>query len=418
MKLKANSLFIVIVLSLVIGLLCSALVLMAYFSKVQITRNLIQQQLIANVESGLVLLSLNNDASYNSPVLIDLHKEERDSVLLQKKEWGIFEVGSVTAFFKGDTCKKTFLLGYKPDKISKSAIWLTENYRPLSLAGNTSIKGDCYLPESGISRVYIEGKGSFVKQLVEGKISKSSPQLPELNEKIKSAVIESLNGQFSNVATQEFGQSFQASEALYRGFDKTPVCLTSSDSALTISQEIRGNVIIAAKGKVIITNRARLHDIRVYANSVVVESGFKGCLQIFAKDSIVLQKDARLSYPSVLGLIKLVVKEFQPFIRLQKNSAMSGLIIMDQEMMDRMKVRLDIETDAILLGQAYVNGFADIKGKLYGNIICDKFLLKTPSSIYENHLMDAIIDRTKLPASFVGSAILPSKSRKEVVKWF
>ena len=418
MKLKANALFIVIILSLVIGLLCSSVVMMGYFSRIQITRNFIREDLLDNLDSGIALLEANNDETYTTPVIVDLFDEGRDSVLLHKKDWGIFEVGSVTAFFKGDTSKKTFLMGYKPDKISKSAMWLTDNNRPLSLAGSTSITGDCYLPDEGHTIAYIEGKGIFAQNLIKGKIFKSESQIPLLKQDIKSHVIAALDGTFNrNMRMHDFEQSFPDSNSIQNGFDRPTMLLFSYSPAISLSQRIKGNVVIASKGKVVIKANAYLQDICVYANSVVIEPGFSGTVQIFAKDSIVVGENVCLKYPSAIALFKTDSKSFQPYVTMGSGSMISGLVILDTDVVDTRAVKLSFGTDAVIRGQVYVNGFADIKGDLYGNIICDRLLLETPSSTYEHHLMNATIDRTKLPAAFIGSAILPSKSRKEIVKW-
>lgn len=416
-RLKANALFIVIIISLVMGLICSSLVFLAYYSRKQISDNLLREKLIRNTESAINILCTNNDQQYENPQTIDLFDQGTDTVVMVKKSWGIFEVASVKAVSKSHVAAHSVLLGYKPDKISNAAIWLTDNNRSLSLAGSTTITGNCYLPERGVERVYIEGKGVFAKNLVEGKIQKSNTQIPALNEKIKSLILSSLKGSFRDVKTLDFSTAFTDSAVIANSFSNQTLVLTDQQNRLSIQHKISGNMIIASSGKVIIKRNANLNDIQIYAASIIVESGFTGTVQLFAEDSIVIEKGVNLRYPSVACLIKTNPKNFQPYISLETGSVLSGLIILDQTIEDRTKTRLEIQKDALLRGQAYVNGFADIKGKIYGNIICDKFLLRTSSSIYENHLMDAEINRNKLNKAFIGSAILDSKKQKGIIKF-
>ena len=58
-----------------------------------------------------------------------------------------------------------------------------------------------------------------------------------------------------------------------------------------------------------------------------------------------------------------------------------------------------------------------MKGQVHGSLYTDKFLLSTPSSVYENHLLNATIDASALPASFVGVGLLNTNSEKKVVAW-
>ena len=59
----------------------------------------------------------------------------------------------------------------------------------------------------------------------------------------------------------------------------------------------------------------------------------------------------------------------------------------------------------------------DFKGKVYGALSCDHFLLTTPSSVYENHLLNAEIDPSLLSADFVGGDTHTENSKRDIVKW-
>ncbi len=102
-----------------------------------------------------------------------------------------------------------------------------------------------------------------------------------------------------------------------------------------------------------------------------------------------------------------------------KNSSLMGVIFTNQSEFasDLQQTLITIEKEALLTGQLYADGFVDIKGEVRGTIWCNKFLLKTNSSVYENHLLDAIIDRSKLSAYYVGSGIIASGKTKKIIKW-
>ena len=55
-------------------------------------------------------------------------------------------------------------------------------------------------------------------------------------------------------------------------------------------------------------------------------------------------------------------------------------------------------------------------GKIFGSLYCYKFILKTRSSIYENHLLNATVDFDNLSKYYVGTNLLKDVGMKKVIK--
>jgi hypothetical protein len=49
--------------------------------------------------------------------------------------------------------------------------------------------------------------------------------------------------------------------------------------------------------------------------------------------------------------------------------------------------------------------------------VCRKFILRTAAAIYENHLLNAQVDYSRLPPQFVGSSLFSSAATKQIAKW-
>jgi hypothetical protein len=56
----------------------------------------------------------------------------------------------------------------------------------------------------------------------------------------------------------------------------------------------------------------------------------------------------------------------------------------------RMMIKLNKQFE--LIGNAYSSNYTDAQGNLYGSIYCQTLLLQTPSGVYENHLLNCLID--------------------------
>jgi hypothetical protein len=84
----------------------------------------------------------------------------------------------------------------------------------------------------------------------------------------------------------------------------------------------------------------------------------------------------------------------------------------------RKHVLISTGKESLVYGELYSTGLIDHKGTVYGSVTCSKFELKTASAEYENHLMNAVIDRQKRSSYYIGSALTRKKTdRKAVVQW-
>lgn len=411
MKLQANALFITIVISMIIALMASMLILSAYYNKTSILLNFKKERLVSNANSGInLILGDEHAVGYDKPISIDIFQTGNDSVNLKKSVWGVFEIASATAYNHKDSSSQTVLYGYKPDTILKSAMYLSDQNRALFLCGTTKIKGGCYLPEAGVKRAYIEGQGYINSDLIDGTEKRSKTVLPKLDEKLSAYLAKQFLDTNAAVNTAEIP------DTIHHSFSKPTLVIEIGSNHYTLNQKVfSGNIMIKSTGKLIISAQNKLNNIQVYATAIVVEENFKGSLQLFARDSLVIHKNCKLNYPSALGIVKDRFKLFQQFIKIEEGSVVEGICFGFCSVSDLNRIRITVDEKALVYGQLYSDGFAEIKGTVHGHVTCGHFRLRTPSSTYDNHLLNATIDFSKLSTKFVGSALLPSVKEKKVI---
>src|SRR5579863_1519665 len=106
--LKDSALYIVIIIALVISLLCSSLIVAAYFYKIQYQKKIRYDQLENNLGSGINILTASTDTSYATGKTFSLFNNESDSVSLKRVFWGVYDIGVSKAFSQSDTLYKAF----------------------------------------------------------------------------------------------------------------------------------------------------------------------------------------------------------------------------------------------------------------------------------------------------------------------
>ncbi|NQX98794.1 MAG: hypothetical protein HRT73_13085, partial [Flavobacteriales bacterium] len=149
-----------------------------------------------------------------------------------------------------------------------------------------------------------------------------------------------------------------------------------------------------------------------------LEKNTKGTMQIFAQDSIWIEEKCQLNYPSVIALIGKGNTEISRKIIIEEDVLIKGVVFLYNENFDRKhQALISIGEKSEITGQVYSSELLELKGKVIGGVFCKKLLLKTPSSVYENHLMDAVINRKDLSEYFVGVPLTEVIKNQRIIKW-
>lgn len=411
--LRANSLFLVIVLALGAAVICSSFLLLAYYHRLSFLESQINKQLILNLESG-ISYTLAADVPNESELEIDLYESGADPVIIKAGIWGTFKRYTVTAKKGKNAISRSFLAGHKPAGKTASALYLADHNRKLIVSGKTILKGDCYLPQAGIDRDFVLGKNFAFRELMQGKRLQSSSGLPELNSEIVQSVSNLLNHNFPDDAL------------LFRELPDTAVIQSFADSTIVflfshhvfLSGSLQGNIIIASEKGITVNDNAILKDVLLAAPFIEFNSGFSGALQAFAKDSILVQENCKLYFPSVLGVVSDKTPAYSK-IKLEKNAMVTGSAFTCNSTngysVSGTEI-IEIGTNSTVTGMVYAHNNLELKGRILGHATCNRFWLKG-SHTYSNVLVDAEIDYTELPDEFVGSALLEAEKKNRLLKW-
>ena len=186
---------------------------------------------------------------------------------------------------------------------------------------------------------------------------------------------------------------------------------------LQLHDSYSGQLFIYADSLVEIDATAELHDVIVHAPVIKIEKGFRGSGQFFASDSLVVGENCELQYPSVLGAYN---NEKEAFVGIMKGTSISGMLFCQASLKKRtFATHLFMDEGVELQGELYA-GDANLEMRsvvVKGSTYCDRFVLHTRSSVYENHLIDVQLNREALPAPFVASELHQLPGEKTIAKW-
>lgn len=404
---QAGVLPLVLAMALVVAVICSAAVLLVYYHKLLLIDSRLDYQLRENTESGYAYgLASLADLPEKEWVGLDLFGKEEDSLRIRKEAWGVFQILQVEAY-KGERIhRKAGMVGVQLQP-SKPALYLEDQRRPMSIAGDAKITGNAYLPKAGIKADYVNRKGYSRDKLVYGEIFESQPELPAPGAAFLThlqTLLESGSGSAAPAGGNTPQSSFFMEEAglIYR------------DEAIVWKDSLVGKIMLKSGVEIVVEASAYLKDVILCAPKITFRAGFKGQLQAFASDTLLLEEGVTLKYPSAVGVI---ARGERSLLQCAPSAALSGLLFQYGNRQAQSFHLLRLEEQATVSGEVWSNGYVEQQGEINGTLACRKFYLQTPATIYENYLFNGKIDRTALAAYFAGSGLINGEGKRCVIKW-
>ncbi|GAA3590985.1 hypothetical protein GCM10022396_05570 [Flavivirga amylovorans] len=369
----------------------------------------LQEDLINKNESAFHYFLNNNElVSYNDVKEIYVFDDDIPS-FIEKKNWGFYDILICKTVFKNDTISKTVLVGSIKKAIDNFALYVTDYDKPLKLSGNTKVSGNIEIPNGRIEQAYINGqKGNAIN--LKGQQLKSKDKLPKIDKVIDIDVSGLPRLSFNTINEEKIH---------INGFDRDTKVIDLNGITSLKDISYKGNFILYSINDLEIDSSVTLHDVVVMAPVIKIESGFKGNIQIIATSEVVIEENVSLMYPS-----SIYIKNDTDIvsIEIKKNSTLVGGIVIDGDTYNNsLERKLFINESATIIGNVYCYGSTELKGSIIGSLYTDRFFLNTEASNYENIILNASINKDKLPDNFVELPLFNNSSNKKkyaVIKEF
>jgi len=404
-----GALYYVLIAAILIALLTGS-VYMALGMHMQIDHTLDRtDRVLRNFHSALEIARAETDDVYAGETMtIDLFGNQTDSVEITRKHWGLMEVNNIRSYAQAEEVKRSVMMAYEIDPKQRLALQLDERNRALSLCGNTVIKGNCQLPKAGVRRAYIEGKSFVGAKLINGTTT-------VVTEKASTPNVDAYQPYFKlcyNPVPEELVFSDSVSTSFWEEQEQWVFLEPGTVSQFSAS----GQTVLYSTDRVVLDNTVSIEDAIVVAPVIHLASGFTGAGQFLATDSLILDENVTLRYPSVLCINRLELTH-QGQLIIKENSSVSGLVVLA----DAIKGRnggghMSLAANSTIRGQVFCESSFDHRGSVEGMVETHSFLLRTPSSVYENHLLDATLDCESLDSHYVFLAS-SSTTNRNLVKW-
>ncbi len=414
-KLKGGALYVAVIISILISIILSLFIVVAYFNIQSVQSQNSFMQLHLSMESGFEIAQ-SDFYNTNSGTSWQKMPYNNDSIMVKKMAWGCFTLVDVKAKNVHFRIHKTGLFGTASSK--DTALMVAEQNRPIGLAGKIKFRASCYLPKVGVKSAYIEGTSFSDLNSLRPYIKQAPAYIPEIDENYLKNIEQTqsqLNPYTDSLITfipEVMNQSFQ---------QKTAVIQLGSINLN--SYVLSNNIKIIASDLITVENTCQLNNVLLIARKVIFKKGFKGTVHVIAKDSIFTEDECEFNYPSSFCVYSnSSVLTANPFVRgiffgIQCKFKGGLLAANNKAQSSRMMIKLNKQFE--LIGNMYSFDYADAQGNLYGSVFCRTLLLQTPSGVYENHLLNSLID----PKTYGTNLTVPNwfthkTQRSTCAQWF
>lgn len=359
-KLKAQILPTVMVVSILLLLLTFVLLSLWESDLWLFSRNEYIEKCRSNIESAYVLYESHPELfnEMDDSLCFNLYDSIASSVIIKKKTWGLYHWINIAS--DNANIKQHRLYGITPSSVSQYNLYYTNGQSSLTLVENTNLQGSLALPEKGI--IYGHSGNQFFsgEPVSPSNIQISEAEIPQPSQNAKKEI---------QKLRQLKPLEIMSDDSISQSFSEMPPLIYAVNEYVG-NTILSGNIILCGDD-VIIGSNAVIENIILIANRVIVESGFKGSLQIFAKDSVWIDSKVKLTYPS--GVYS------QKYIEVRNKCEIEGYIIVDVDNYITNELNYYQSKTSILRGLLYVNGISQIQGIVSGKAFLNRCIYKSTS---------------------------------------
>ena len=412
---RSASLVVAVILAVVIALICATVIATHSLSARSGDRWFIERKLEDNAMSGIaILLRHSQRFSGERSDTIDLFGDGSDLVRSFTYRWGGYLVG-VSQAFHGDLLRaRTGFIG-SPYGDDGFCFWMLDGGRPLAVAGRTRLVGGVFLPHSGLKRVVIDGARSapgpvlFGPQHVSDKVW-PAPDPAEL-EYYKSVVSGEAFAEAEHVLFAQLGR-----DTVERSFTESPLVIKVRMNDRVERLKATGRVVLWSTDPLTIGKDVDIDGILIVAPTIDVAPSARIHAQLIASKAITIGEQARLAYPSALILVASDGDSSK--VTLSSGSCLDGDVrVYAGSLNGRTASSIFLRKESLVVGAVNTPGIVELHGQVHGSVVCGGTVLHARSAVYEDHLLDAVVDRTRRPPGQVGCFRDMGTNAAVVVQW-
>lgn len=389
-KVKGGALYIAIMVGIIIGIILVMFISLASFNQRTLTKHGQTSQLYFNLKSALEIaqsayFTENNNGRWFKNTYND------DSIRVEKAYWGAYMLIVSETKNRHTSLYQAGLYGSAMS--SDTGIVTSDKSRAIGMSGNVVLKANCYVSSAGIKPAFIEGQ-SYMGSGQNVSFIKAGPsQIQDIDQAFKNGILAQQrevslsNDSLVQYIAQSMNQSFRRRTVLWE---------TGAIHLKSIN--LSNNIKIVCHAGIELDSSCHFDNVLIVCDKVRFKQGFKGSVHVIARDSIIAEGSTEFLFPSsfVLSTDGQNTNDLKCIVLGEETKFSGGIIAFrssEGEAGEKVFVKLNKSSE--VNGLLYSADYLHVEGKLNANVFCNTLLLKTPSAVYENHILACEVDPRK-----------------------
>ena len=306
--------------------------------------------------------------------------DESSRVKYRCKRWGLYELVEVTA--SCGKCSAVRLMGKAAESSHRATVYIPDNDCALALAGKCEVEGKVCVSANGIT--YTQLRSEFYRGRSWGRerLSLSDREFPPAD----------------RLATEEAHRLFAglqeervcAAESMHVPFT-SPVQVLYAPSVIN-GYRLGGHILLYAGDKVFIGADNEFSHIIVVARTVVIGEGFRGSMQVFARDTVEVGDGVFLGAGSGLWVEG---RTAVPLVHFGEQCELNAYVVVNGAAggSSRKAAHYYQPGSTVVRGLVYVDGVADVHGLVNGSLYVREPCCFAPEGYYSGLFYNLLVLR-------------------------
>lgn len=303
----------------------------------------------------------------------------KSRVRIAVRPWGLYDLVHVTT---GDSIVSVCRI-YGTEPMRDYTLYYPGLRMPLSVAGNTLLQGILYLPQNGATYARVGSDYYYGPEIQPAQIRLATAELP----KPDSSALQRIAALFTQA---DKVVPAIPPDSLHSSFLCNTTAVFRLGDAEIYGYTLHGNILLYAD-ELRIDSLCRLENVLICARKITVGSGARITAQLFARDTVLVEPNAVLEYPSGIYAGE--------YVEIGEGTALDGYVIVrDTAKREQVMANYRQSRTARVRGMLYVDGVAQLQGLLCGQAI----LRRAAYFSAEGYYQDMVYDLTLLENSITG----------------